>query len=202
MSTGSFDPNQYYRITNLALGAELSLDVISPQTTEPNGTVGLRTSGPFSGQIWQFLEASDANGHYYISSSFLGAKMKLDILPNSRGDYAPHLRNYTASYEQTWELTPHVDALAGNRTTWTMQPDFLAVGTTGGLFSLYNDSSEPYLALPVPDGQTDNSKKLQRWSVAPEGATIDDPTFSATNLPALATQVCAFLKALGCPVYH
>lgn len=191
-SSAPFDPNQYYRIINLALGPEVSLDVVTPETTAPDGTLGLRTSGPFTGQIWQFLGSSDATGSFYISTSFLGAKMKLDALPNSRGDYAPHLRNYTTDYNQTWTLTPHVDALAGNQTTWTMQPDFLAVGSVGAVFSVYNDTLEPYLAHSVP--LANNLEKLQRWSVIPEGETIDDPTFSTTHLPALATEAGSSLE--------
>lgn len=191
-STNSFDPNQYYRLINLAVGPEVSLDVASPQSTAPNGTLVLKSSGQYSGQIWQFLEASDDRGHFYISSSFLGAKLKLDVLLNDRGDYAPHLRNYTTEYNQTWQLTPHVDELGGNRTTWTLQPDFIATGSAGGLFSVYNDTLDPYLARVAPPGQSRSLEKFQRWSVVQEGVSIDDPTFSATHLPALATEVRAF----------
>lgn len=193
-STNSFDPNQYYRIINLALGPEVSLDVAAPQSTAPNGSLVIKSSGPYSGQIWQFLESDEARGHFYISSSFLGAKLKLDVLLNSRGDYEPHLRNFTTDYNQTWSLTPHVDALGGNKTTWTLQPDFIATGVVGGRFSLYNDTLEPYLSRISPTtDQNSSTEKLTRWSlVVEEGATIDDPTYSATHLPALATEVCDF----------
>ncbi|KAJ4404700.1 hypothetical protein N0V82_010443 [Gnomoniopsis sp. IMI 355080] len=188
-SISSFDSNQYYRLINLALGPEVSLDVAAPQTTAPNGSLVVKTSGPFSGQIWQFLEADDAPGHFYISSSFLGAKLKLDVLINDRGDYEPHLRNFTTEYNQTWGLTPHMDALSANRTTWTLSPDFVTTGPVGGSFSLYNDTLAPYLSPIEATDQTTDSDKLQRWSVVVEdGALIDDPTYSATHLPALATE--------------
>lgn len=194
-STNSFDPNQYYRIINLALGPEVSLDVASPQSTAPNGSLVIKSSGPYSGQIWQFLESDEERGHFYISSSFLGAKMKLDVLINSRGDYEPHLRNFTTDYNQTWSLNPHVDALGGNKTTWTLQPDFIAAGAVGGRFSLYNDTLQPYINRISATEQNNSTEKLTRWSlVVEEGATVDDPTFSATHLPALATEVCCLSR--------
>lgn len=204
-STDSFDPNQYYRIINLDLGPEVSLDVASPQSTAPNGSLVIKTSGPYSGQIWQFLESDEAPGHFYISSSFLGAKLKLDVLLNSRGDYEPHLRNFTTAYNQTWSLIPHVDALGGNTTTWTLQPDFIAAGVVGGRFSLYNDTLEPYINGVSPTSeQNSTTEKLARWSlVAEEGVLIDDPTYSATHLPALATEVCGFSSwQIRCIYYY
>ncbi|KAJ4387718.1 hypothetical protein N0V93_008317 [Gnomoniopsis smithogilvyi] len=188
-STDSFDSNQYYRLINLALGPEVSLDVASPQTTAPNGSLVVKTSGPFSGQIWQFLQSEEDRGHFYISSSFLGAKLKLDVLINDRGDYEPHLRNFTTEYNQTWTLTPHADVLSGNRTTWTLQPDFIEIGSVGGRFSLYNDTLAPYLSRIDASDQAASIDKLERWSVVvEEGELIDDPTYSATHLPALATE--------------
>lgn len=192
-STSSFNPNQYYRMINVALGPEVSLDVESPQSRAPNGSLVVKPSGPFSGQIWQFLESDEERGHFFISSSFLGAKLKLDVLINGRGDYEPHLRNFTTEYNQTWTLTPHVDALGGNRTTWTMQPDFIAIEPVGGRFSLYNDTLAPYLNRIDVTDQTTDEDKFDRWSlVVEEGILVDDPTYSATHLPALATEVCGF----------
>lgn len=196
-SIDAFNSNQYYRIINLALGPEVSLDVAFPQASAPNGSLVIRPTGPYTGQIWQFLELDDAQGHFYISSSFLGAKLKLDLLINERGDWEPHLRNYTTDYNQTWTLTPHVDALGGNKTTWTMQPDFVTVGQVGGLFSLYNDTLAPYLSPITAADQDSSTDKLTRWTVlVEEGTTIDDPTYSATHLPALATEVCQIGESL------
>lgn len=186
-ATDNFDPNQYYRITNLALGGEFSLDVDNPQTTAPNGSLGLSVSGPYSGQIWQILESNDT-GHFFLSSSFLGPKLKMDAVINERGDYAPQLRNFTTDYEQTWGLISHVDA--SNKTTWTIMPDFIAGGTNLGLaWSVYNDTRRPFLAPPIPESQIDYGGRNQRWFVSLEGVTIDDPSYSSTHLPALATEV-------------
>ncbi|CAN8105101.1 unnamed protein product [Discula destructiva] len=167
---------------NLALGTGVSLDVVNDD--RPDGSLIILPTGPFSGQVWQFLEASDAVGHYYISSEFLGAKRKLDALPNERGDYAPHLRDFSEYYTQTWSLTPYVDALSGNRTTWTMTPDFVTTDIQGtySVFSAYNDTFDPYLAPFASNDQ------YQRWLLLPDGTTIDDLTYSATHLPALATE--------------
>lgn len=181
-----FDANQYYRLINLEVGGELSLDVDNPETTMPNGSLSLQPTGKFQGQIWQILE-STSPGHYFMSTAFLGAKMKLDAIINERGDWAPQLRNFTEKYNQTWSFTRHTDA--GNRTTWTVVPDFLV--TAPKAFSIYNDSSmKPYLAPLVAGDQVRiNGAEYQRWLVSEEGKTIDDPTFSATHLPALATEV-------------
>lgn len=189
-STASFDPNQYYRLTNLALGGEFSLDVDNPQTTPPNGSTSLSISEPASGQIWQILGLNGTQPRCLISSSFLGAKLKLDAIINQRGDYAPHLRNYTTEYEQTWTLIPNTDS-ASNRTTWTIAPDFLAPGANRGLaLSVYNDSTrKPFLAPIIPDSQAEQGVRYQRWLVSEDGVTIDDPTYSSTHLPALATEV-------------
>lgn len=182
---GLFDPNQYYRLTNLAVGGGLSLDVDNPETTMPNGSLGLQPTGQFQGQIWQILE-STSPGHYFFSTAFLGAKMKLDAVINGRGDWAPQLRNFTMEYNQTWSLTRHIDA--GNRTTWTVMPDFLVNAPKA--FGLYNDNTrKPYLAPLVTGDQIQAGAESQRWLVSEEGVTIDDPTFSATHLPALATEV-------------
>lgn len=189
-TTDVFDPNQYYRLTNVALGGEFSLDVDNPQTTPPNGSLSMTADRQVSGQIWQILELNKT-GRYFLSSSFLGAKLKLDALINDRGDFAPYLRNYTTEYEQTWELVPLVDT-AHNRTTWRIVPEFLATGSSDGLaFSVYNDTSmKPYLAPIVPENKIDREAQIQQWLVSEEGVTIDDPTFSSTHLPALATEVC------------
>lgn len=193
-----FDPNQYYRLTNVALGGAFALDVDNPQTTPPNGSLSLAADRQVSGQIWQILElgGGDSAGRYLLSSSFLGAKLKLDALVNDRGDFAPHLRNYTAEYDQTWHLVPRAADGAGglNRTTWRIIPEFLAAGSSGGLaLSVYNDTSmKPYLAPIVPDSLTEGEALNQQWLLSREGVTIDDSTFSATHLPALATEVCRF----------
>lgn len=189
-STDSFDPNQYYRLTNLGLGGEFSLDVDNPQTTPPNGSTSLALSEQVSGQIWQILELNDTAEDFLISSAFLGAKLKLDALINSRGDYAPQLRNYTTEYNQTWKFVPHIES-STNRTTWSIIPDFLATSADGALaLSVYNDSTrKPYLAPIIPDSQIGEEGQYQRWFISEEGVTIDDPTFSSTHLPALATEV-------------
>lgn len=177
-----FDPNAYYRLINLALGPSQSLDVYNP----PDGSVLFASTGPFQGQIWQLLRA-DTAGSYFISSNFLGAKLKLDVLPNERGDFVPYLRNFTTDYPQTWTLSPHADALAGNETTWTMSPDFIGSGDGQQVFGVYNDTLGPVLAPYAADDT------YQRWSLVAEGLPIDDPTFSSTHLPALATEVCNLL---------
>lgn len=197
-ATDKFDPNQYYRFTNLAVGGEFSLDVDNPPNSPPNGSLGLAPSGPYSGQVWQILESNNT-GHFFLSTSFLGAKLKMDAIINGRGDYAPQLRNYTTDYEQTWGFFAHVDA--SNKTTWTIMPDFIAGGPNIGLvWSVYNDTRRPFLAPAIPDSQIKFGGQNQRWFVSSQGLTIDDPTYSSTHLPALATEVpcslCPFLRAI------
>lgn len=187
LSPATYDSNQYYRFINLGYGSTWSLDVVNP----PDGTLFMGPTGPFAGQLWQLLDAGSvggASGHFYISGYFLGAKMKLDVGINERGDYVPLLVNYTTQYTQTWSLTPHADAIGENRTTWTMAPDFIGAATSGSeeILSVYNDTSLPYLAPQAADAAT---QTLQRWLVLQDGETIDDPTFSPAHLPALATEV-------------
>lgn len=186
-ATGVFDPNEYYRLTNLALGGEFSLDVDASKEV-PDGKLGMAPSGLYTGQIYQILENADDPGHYWFASSWLGAKKKMDAVINDRGDYAPFLRNFTTDYNQTWGLTQHNDT-ANNRTTWTIMPDwFGGVGSSLAL-SVYNDTKQPYLATPGPNPDLGHGDVNQAWFISKEGLTIDDPTFSATNLPALATAV-------------
>lgn len=186
-ATGVFDPNEYYRFTNLALGGEYSLDVDGSKAY-PDGKMGMAPSGLYSGQIYQILENSEDPGHYWFASSWLGAKEKMDAVINDRGDYAPFLRNFTTDYNQTWGLTQHNDT-ANNRTTWTIMPDWFGGIGSSLVMSVYNDTKQPYLAVPGPNPDLGNGDVNQAWFITKEGVTIDDPTFSATNLPALATAV-------------
>ncbi|KKY29605.1 putative carbohydrate-binding module family 13 protein [Diaporthe ampelina] len=186
-ATGVFDPNEYYRFTNLALGGEFSLDVDASKDY-PDGKLGMAPSGLYTGQIYQILENADDPGHYWFASSWLGAKKKMDAVINSKGDYAPFLRNITTDYNQTWGLTPHND-VANNRTTWTIMPDWFGGVGTSLAMSVYNDTKQPFLATPGPNPDLGNGDVNQAWFITKEGLTIDDPTFSSTNLPALATAV-------------
>lgn len=176
-----FDPNQYYRIINVALGPERSLDVTNP----PDGSLFFGPTGPYSGQLWQFLSADDAHSNFYLTSFFLGAKMKLDVVRSAQGYFLPHLRDYVGQYNQTWTLSPHVDAFGDNRTTWTIVSDLMGTGEVGpeGALSVYNDTyALPWLA------QVDTDDTHQRWYMLQVGMPVDDPTYSATHLPALATE--------------
>lgn len=177
-----FDPNKYYRFINLARGPSVSLDVVNP----PDGSLFFGPTGLYGGQVWQLLKADTSS--FYISGQFLGPKLKLDVLPNERGDLSPFLRNYTSDYNQTWTLTPHLDELAWNQTTWTMAPDFIGGGGAQNVVSVYEDTiGTPFLAPYVA------YDPHQRWLVVMESIPVNDPTFSLSNLPALATEVCCSL---------
>ncbi|KAI3394351.1 hypothetical protein diail_2861 [Diaporthe ilicicola] len=185
-ATGAFDPNEYYRLTNLALGGEFSLDVDGTKDY-PDGKMVMAASGLYTGQIYQILENTDAPGHYFFASSWLGAKEKMDAVINDRGDYAPFLRNFTTDYNQTWGLTPHVD-VTKNRTTWTIMPSWFAGGgAMSKVMSVYNDTKQPYLATPGPNPDLGHGDVNQAWFITKEGMTIDDPTYSRTALASLAT---------------
>lgn len=186
-ATGSFDPNQFYRFTNVALGGAFSLDVLNPPVGAPDGSLVMSPSGPYSGQVYQILE--DDPGHYFISCAFLGAKYKLDAYPNADGNYAPHLRGLTLDYAQTWLLTPHVDDK--NRTSWTLVPDFVTGGSQSmSIVNLDGSEATPVLVPSLSGSELQNGTGLgQLWFLTAEGVTIDDPTFSATHLPTLATEV-------------
>lgn len=188
-ATGSFDPNEYYRITNVALGGAFSLDVVNPPIGSPDGSLVMNPSGPYSGQLFQILEQADAPGHFLLSGAFLGAKYKLDAIPNSNGDFAPHLRSFTLDYTQTWLLTPHVNE--ENRTSWTLMPDFISLGSNQSIsiVDLDSDGPAPVLAPMVPDADLNNRTGMgQQWFLTAEGMNIDDPSFSSTHLPVLATE--------------
>lgn len=186
-ATGVFDPNEYYRLTNLALGGEFSLDVDASKEI-PDGKMGMAPSGLYTGQIYQILENPDDPGHYWFASSWLGAKKKMDAVINDKGDYAPFLRNFTTDYNQTWGLTNHTDVTL-NRTTWTIMPDWFGGVGSSLVMSVYNDTKQPYLAVPGPNPDLGKGDVNQAWFITREELTIDDPTFSVTNLPALATAV-------------
>lgn len=190
-SSDGFDPNSYYRITNCALGGQLSLslDVVNPPSGIPDGSTSMAASGPFSGQMWQVLE-SNKTGHYYISGRFLGAKKKLDSLRNQRGDYAPFLKSYTTRYAQTWTLIPQVDERG--RTAWKLMPDFVTGSNGKNLaITVYNDTRQPFLSplTPVTRNQARKWRWRQLWFISPTGLNISDPIFSLTHLSALPTEV-------------
>lgn len=180
----NFESNKYYRLVNVGLGLSQCLDVANP----PDGSLTLGPTGAQQGQIWQLLEAASLEG-YYMSSHFLGAKMKLDVLPNERGQFSPWLREYTTNYEQTWTFSPYVDAMNNlNETSWTISPNFIG-GRAPLVFSVRDDATAPVL-VPYVDGDA-----YQRWFVVTEGMPINDPTYSANHLPALATEVrCSVLR--------
>jgi hypothetical protein len=187
-ATGAFDPNEFYRLTNLALGGEFSLDVAVNAQDKPDGRLGMAPSGLYTGQIWQILENPEKPGHYWFACSYEGAKMKMDAVINDRGDYAPFLKNYTTAYNQTWGLTNHTDT-AKNRTTWTIMPDWFGGVGNSMAMSVYNDTKQPYLTEPGPNPDLGGGNVNQAWFITKEGVTIDDPTFSLTNMPALVTAV-------------
>lgn len=88
------DTTQWYRIVNLALGKERSLD-----SGERDVVFG--PTGSWSGQYWRFTDLGD--GYYRLNNQFQGAARSLDMSADSDTPFLGDSANFTG---QQWSLHP------------------------------------------------------------------------------------------------
>ena len=120
----TFNPNIFYRITNVAIRNSVSLGVVNPSNGVPTGEIDITPSGPFSGQAWQILKTSTTTtGTFLLSAKFLGARKKLDIAFNDVVVYVPFLKNFITAYDQTWVISQFGNSPINS--TYSLAPSYL-----------------------------------------------------------------------------
>jgi immune inhibitor A len=87
----------YYRLTNVSLGADLSLDTYSNGENAPF----MAQSGNETGQRWHAIRLGD--GYWRLTNDYLGGSRSLD----TRGDsgHAPFMGRTSGATGQLWKLT-------------------------------------------------------------------------------------------------
>jgi hypothetical protein len=182
MAEQAFDSNLFYRITNLSLGRNFSVDVANTASNIPIGTVDITPTGPFMGQIWQLLNLDSVgkSNTYLLSSYYLGAQKKLFLTIGEGATYVPFLTNFTNSpYDLTWVISPsNNDSITTVNTTYSLTPTFL-----GGaqVLSVNTITKQPFL-------EATGGSSNQQWQFTPV-QYINDPSFSAAALNSVETQV-------------
>lgn len=182
MSITTFDPNTFYRITNVDLGDDVSLDVQNAPGG-PTGALMMATTGPFTGQFWQFLSTpTTSENTFFLSCQFLGAHKKLDF-QSGNGLTVPFLKPFNATGDQAWLVS------ALDNSTFTLTPSLLN-GTE--VLTAINGTKQPLLAGPDGDGQT------QEWFIKPV-KSINNVAFSLSALFPTSTVSLQILLDLPLP---
>jgi len=181
MAESNFDPNVFYRITNLSLGSNFSIDVANTASEALIGTVDITPSGPFMGQIWQLLHL-DGTGNssaYLLSSFYLGAQKKLFLTVGEGAIYIPFLTNFTNSpYDLSWIVSPSNLSTKFDNAIFSITPSFLHGAQA---LSVNSVTKQPFL-------EATGGSSNQQWQFTPV-QNINDPSFSAAALSALGTSV-------------
>jgi hypothetical protein len=174
MAAPPFDPDIFYRITNVAIGKSVSLDAANPSEGVPTGEIDINPSGPFTGQAWQVLSTTSIPaGTFLLSTKFLGARMKLDIAVNDFAVYVPFLKNLTTAQDQTWIISQLGNS--SSNSTYSLSPHML-----GGSIALTVNTTTKQPFLDTAGGAN------QQWALTPLAA-INDASFSASALTAVTT---------------
>ncbi|MCJ1420433.1 hypothetical protein MMC32_006790 [Xylographa parallela] len=104
--TTDIDPNTWYRITNVAIGATTALDVVNTGKNSTQGPVQLDDTANVSGQFWHIVLQPSCK--YHLSSSYLGPDMILSnaVVLNRTTPYLKPIEQDPTDPSQQWTLIP------------------------------------------------------------------------------------------------
>jgi hypothetical protein len=114
MATSPFDPTAYYRLSNDATGAGLTLSLGLRSLPPP--TPQMTQWGAYSSENWQLFFDS---GIYFIRNYDYGADWQLGVTEDNRSDSEPSLLNSSGALGMQWNLSQWGDG------TWALRNELL-----------------------------------------------------------------------------
>lgn len=153
----SFDPNVWYKLTNIYCGPSIPLDIVNDAGHNSSGALKMAAWGPrgHSGQHWQFRPHEDNDGTFKLCTWFLGTSKCLDVYGDDKT--RPHLAEEGNYSGQKWRIVP-----------WFRD------GTWDGTYKLWNTYSGEDMFLDTYSGSRrlymgEGDQTGKHWTIEPIG---------------------------------